>query len=85
MVHWDRMDKRDNARVWDSPISSRLVHWADKRDSAIVFGMVYHLVPFGTCTLEWDEQEGQCYSVWESLMVYHLVPFGTLGRDGQEG
>ena len=55
MVHWDKwdeMDKRDNARVWNSPMLYHLVAFGTlggKLDSASVWDspMVYQLIPCG--------------------------------------
>ena len=44
MLHWDGIDKRDNASGWDG---------MDKR-VMLEFGTVYHLVPFNGSTLGWD-------------------------------
>ena len=83
MVHWDGMDKRDIARVWDSLMVYHLVplRWdrMDKRDSTIVFGTVSWSTILSRL-VHWDGMDKRDNArVWDSPMVYHLVPLGTLG------
>ena len=79
LVHWDGMDRRDNAIMFGTfpwcTISSCLVHWdrMDKMDNAVVFGTVPWCT-ISSCMVHWDEMSNlDSASVWDSPMVYHPV------------